>query len=296
MKNIITFGLIIILISCQGEQVPDAEIQEQHIEESGVDSTNSVTETELIDSNDVIPNTDWATYELKGRVEYTSESGFVLEDGEELIMTSYYETNEFDRNGKQTSQEIFGSGGLEPQEWEYVYNDQGQLSHRILYYLDENDEHYEEYDFKEKYFYNEEGVLVKVKMAGFDKELVEEHIYKFNTDGELIEKQEKYTNSGDTNILTYEYEEKKKTVYRQKDGEDAGSEHIYTYDDNGLLVEHKLICDDFTLEEKYTYEYDEYGNWIKQEVTSRYIDPDGVKEEWKKSYRTTRKVKYFITQ
>jgi hypothetical protein len=285
------FLIIPFFVACGGQEGNNSQEQGSNNQEI-VDTTSNEVVEELIDSNDVIPNTDWVKYQLKGKVQWISDASFVLEDGEELIMSSYFEENTFDINGKQLTENLAGSGGLEPQEYEYRYNEKGQLTHRVLYHLDENNKYFEEYELKEKYFYNAEGVLVKVKMAGYDQELLEETMYKFDSDGRVVEIEVHDVIHGNVTTDRYTYEENKEIISTSINGDDPYT-NTYYYNENGLVLKRFQETDRETYEVKYEYEFDELGNWTKQEETSRFLFPDGTKEDWKKSYRTTRTVKYF---
>lgn len=293
-RNISGIILVLILGSCGAEQEEKNNGQNQ-AEEEPIDATSQETISELVDSSGVIPNTDWEKENLNGIVKWIStHSQTIDEEGEPYGMGGSSESKEYNRKGSQTNASSSGCCGAYFTDIVYKYNNHNQLTHRIIKQSDDWVEDMADVEMyeKEKYFYNTDGLLVKMKVAGTDKVQTREHLYKFNTEGKMTEEMIIDFHQKDTNTVSYIREELKLTVKFK--GPESDYKRVYFMDEKGLIQEEELHLEKGSIQQiKYTYTFDDKGNWTQRESIYRYILEDGEKEEWRNSLRETRTIKYF---
>ncbi len=287
--NIFFYLTTLVLSSCS----MDGKVEDAQSENEMIINDTPEEEAEVVDQEQQ-PNNDWADKNLKARVKSIAKHSVQIdENGEEFGMGGAYEGYEFNEMGFIVMLDAAGCCGAFDEEVEYKYNDKGQLTHRIFRQTEPGDEiDNDHFEYKEKYFYNEDGILVKKKVAGEDQQLVKEHEFTLNEEGKLIEEIITDIEEARKEIITYSYEDKK--VTRASKSEDNEYKEVEFKDENGNTIRHELHLNNGNIQEtKYTYSFDEKGNWIKREALRRYVYPDGKKEEWSNSTRETRTIVYF---
>jgi len=290
-------GLILIslaslfLIACSTEQ---GKMSVSETSETELNSTNSIIEqTDSIHEEDV--ENDLTRENLIGQVKSMSWGSVTIdEDGEEYGMGGYHEHKKYNKLGRLTELSAFGCCGAMNEEFEYRYNSKGLLTHRILRTSEPGDDiDFEHFYLKEKYFYNDEGGLVKKKIAGEDQVLVAEHEYEFDSNGLLVTEDIQDFNGNDSESISFLTSDTKKTETHVDEGGEY--KRVYFYDDKGQLESDELHLKNGDIQEtKYSYlTFDNQGNWTKRESKYRYLYPDGTKDDWQNSLRETRTIIYF---
>ena len=165
------FGILLlsaILLSCGGDENLDDEQDSNNLKETTADTVNKHVVVPDFDSLGRYYDTDWEKRNLIGKVLSVSHHSVEIdEDGNEFGMGGSTENMEFNFDGRLVSAGSYGCCGAMNEEIEYKYNDQNQLTHRILVWTEPGEDEEpreEEYDLKEKYFYDDDGILVKMKM------------------------------------------------------------------------------------------------------------------------------------
>ena len=293
-KSHLTFiALAILTCGCNN---PNTNQEEEISASLNAESDSVITTKESGEVTTETFVTDWEKQNLIGQIASLSEHSFdVDENGEEIGMGGSSHWYDFDSTGRIIEEGSNGCCGAEFRTIIYKYNEENQLTHRIIYATDDWSEDITkdaDYSEKEKFFYKE-GVLVKIKKAGFDQELTQEVEFEFNGD-ELIKEEVFNEGSDQKEIITYTSSPSKcvETHYL--------SDTIFYYkiendlDQIGNITETRKYFDDGKIqEERFEYEYDEKGNWIEQRRNYRYILEDDTKEEWRKGNTTTRSIKYY---
>lgn len=270
----------------------DKAVVEQSAE--NLTSSDTTAEMEIVELLESEPKNDWTDNNLNGEVEsIATHSVQIDENGEEFGMGGAYERFKFNDKGQITMMKMSGCCGAFDEEIEYKYNEKGQLTHRIFRQAEPGDDiDKDHFEYKEKYFYNEDGTLVKKKIAGENQQLAREHEFTLNDEGKLIEEIINDLEEGTNEVVTYSYENQK--FSRASKSEDNEYTEVEFKDEKGNTVRHELHLNNGNIQEtKYTYSFDEKGNWIKREALRRYVYPDGKKEEWSNSTRETRTIVYY---
>ena len=287
------FAFVLVLNACSSDNHAESEsaCDSELIE---TDSVETKVEEVVIDSSGIIPGTDWQKDNLNGMVKSISvHSETVDGNGDVYGMGGSYEGKEYNRIGKQIQANSSGCCGAAFTTIDYKYNDKNQLTHRIIRQSDDwsEDDSDKEMTEKEKYFYNEEGVLVKMKIAGSDKVLTREHRYQFNPKGKLIKEEIEDVLNEDVYTLEYIFESTKRIT---KATGASNFTQVYYINDDGLTTNEELHFEDGNTQEiRYTHELDEMNNWVKRISESRYIYENGKKEDWKNYLIETRTITYF---
>jgi hypothetical protein len=281
----------LFLIACSTEQ---GEMRVSEIAETELNSTDSLIEQVDSIHEEVVKN-DLTMENLIGQVKTMSWSSVTIDDdGEEYGMGGYHEHKEYNKQGRFTELSTFGCCGAMNEEFEYRYNSEGQLTHRILRMSEPGDDiDFEHFYLKEKYFYNDEGVLVKKKIAGEDQVLAAEHAYEFDSNGLLVTEDIQDFNGNDSETISFLTSDTKKTeTHVDEEGE---YKRVYFYDDKGQLESDELHLKNGDIQEtKYSYlTFDDQDNWTKRESKYRYVYTDGTKEDWQNSLRETRTIEYY---
>ena len=292
-RNYLFLVFITLFMACS----TDTENQDEPHENQGsskIDSVEVIVEEIVIDSSGIIPGTDWEKENLKGIVKSVSiHSETIDENGEVYGMGGSHESKDFDRKGKQVEASTSGCCGAAFTTIDYKYNDKNQLTHRIIRQSDDwsEDDSEKEMTEKEKYFYNEEGALVKKKIAGPDKILVREHRYKFDSKGLMVKEEVEDVLNEDIYTIEYIYEDTKRIT---KTTGASSFTRVYYLNEEGVTTHEELNFEDGNIQEiRYVYEYDEMNNWTKRTSESRSIDENGEKEEWRNYLIETRTIFYF---
>lgn len=297
MHKLVLLVPIFFLLACGGS---DPEVTEVSTEDSAETSMAASVDT-VLEVPEEVPRNDWGEKSLEGAVKKLSTHTFDVDDeGQEVGMGGYSESFIFDERGFILRQSNTGCCGFGFEEIKYKRKEDGTLTHRI-FKVDENyDEITEEtpLDHKEKYFYDEDGTLVKMKVAGADSVLTEEHMYTWNASGQLIEKKvhdmsygedetwsEHYTYNADGQLIQLE-------LVSDTDESLGGRE--YDYDENGMVIQERITLSDGMIQTyRYTYTFDDQGNWIKRTSKYRTTLPNGEKEDWSAGQTAERTIVYF---
>ena len=290
MKNLILFSFI-LLLACSENSVEDV-VKEDTIEEPISEINTEVTSEEDIVEDTLIEevNNDWTKMNLVGDVQSVSIHEFqVDEDGEEIGRGGSYEQYSFNVNGMILELNMDGCCGAESEKWEYIYNEGEYLTHRKQYFDLDRDDKFEVFEQKEKYFYNSDSILVKIKFAGRDKELTKEISFDYNDDGSLKTKRVDYVIDGSFVESSFFYGPDYRT--ETVTGSDESMNYSITehYGSNGLVRSEEMNFTQDTQLKKYEYKYDDRGNWIERLSYYRF-DPD---EDWSLSTKATRSIEYF---
>lgn len=295
-KKVIYFSFIIISIlvgSCNSSE-DRQEDEVAVIENSDEDSVIGLNQLPEEEAEAFI--TDWEKFNLIGEVVYISDHSYEVDDeGEQIGMGGAYVSYGFDSTGRISDKETSGCCGAYFRTIFYKYNDQNQLTHRIIYATDDWSEDITkdaDYSSKEKYFYKEDE-LVKVKIAGFDQVLTQEKEFEYENE-ELVLEVITFVHEEETETIKYEYSPTKyvETHFKSDSIFDYKIEH--DLDENGNIIEARMYLDDGKIQqERFTYKYDEKGNWIEQTSKYHYILEDGSEEEWRNGNTTERSIKYY---
>ncbi|MBI4945653.1 MAG: hypothetical protein HY840_04545 [Bacteroidetes bacterium] len=204
-------------------------------------------------------------------------------------------TYEYDDKGNVLEVKNFGSNGSVGSSYTHQYNDQGMLTKTIAYnqgYL----------WITETLQYDSKGNITEDISNYADGSLKSKQLYKYDAKGNLIEENE-YSPSDSNlfpkgtsccNVHRYAYDDKgHKTeetdydsngdlagvnkfdskgnrielhIYMKFDNKNSGSNSVYKYDDMGSIIEEQTDWTDGTFHSrnKYTYDYDKQGNWVKK--------------------------------
>jgi hypothetical protein len=290
MKNLFFIFLTPLFYCCTDQSNPD--INEFKVVQNSIEiNTDSlISDAENIDSSLIITKNDLTDFELKGKVKSISiHSQQIDEEGERMGMGGFYESYDFNELGFISTLEMHGCCGYDPEYVNYKYNDKNQLTHRIFLREDEKD-----YYNKEKYFYDTNGVLVKVKIAGFDQVLNEEISFKYYEKGLIRKKEILNVVKDKKETVKYTYSDFKNTETYLDDNGDFDYKVVFIFDENRNLIEREMHFSDGKIQQqKFTYKYDSENNWITKIDRYRYILEDGTKEEWRNSTETTRGITYY---
>ena len=234
------------------------------------------------------------TYDAQGNA-----TGYVTKDKAGNVTFSF--TLTYDANGNKTEQvRVYESGYTEIEKFEYD-SENRNVRHERIWGADnaDNAEIYE-------YFYNAEGLLIKETcsyMSGGQRQLLC-YEYEYDSEGKLLtadilqngvksnaiyyyDNNDNLTKCveedefGKVNTISYFYDEngnviKGTYVVIDEDGDlvlDNTTE--YTYNDRGLVenkshVSINYLTPDYSMEIRHEYEYDEYGNIIKEAYSDSY--------------------------
>lgn len=284
----------ILMFSCGGSEGSSTNNDERGSEEES-NETDSIAINELYE-DDESSNNDWTKDGLKGEVKKVAiHSVDVDENGDEIGMGGYYEDTEYNAEGLITQKSSSGCCGAMNEEITYKRDDSGKLTHRIFRIVEPWEEHSNEtpLDHKEKYFYKN-GVLVKMKIAGADSLLTEEHEYKLNDDGSIREEKVSYEDDSPDHTIKYSYSDEIEEEKHVFENPEKNYSYKYFFDENGLMTKQEMhFADGGVQEVKYKYQFDESGNWIQKEHKYRDTSPEGEKDEWMLSFREKRTITYY---
>lgn len=283
------------MFSCSNEEtLDDATEVSNEVSESEEISDEAVDTIFHLDPEEQNALDNWRKEGLNGHVKSVSLSSVQIdENGEEFGMGGSYENKTFNAFVNISMISRGGCCGALNEEIEYLYNEDRQLTHRILRESEPWDEiDMDHFAFKEKYFYTAEGELVKKKIAGEDQVLVGEHIYLYNDDHQLFEEEIINIKKDISEFITYEYSQNKKTESHLT--QNKVYKEMFFLDENGYVSKQELhLNNDDIQHTKFTYVFDEKGNWIKRESMYRYEYENGDLDDWQNSLREERTLIYF---
>lgn len=293
MKKILLLSsLVLLLTNCGNDTSEKSDDQSIDAMETNPIVASPDEQTEIIDE---ITFNDWLELGLLGEVSYLGVHSNQLDEyGEEMGMGGAGEGITFNKNGFITEESSWGCCGAELTRIEYKYNANNEITHRIFFSaFDDEALKTAMYNLKEKYFYNN-GVLVKMKVAGSDSVLTEEHIFHFDKNDQLI-KEEVLSEKDKSYVINYISKDNYKEVSFDYGDESENYKRTYELDENGRVIREKLYLSSGSIQDvKYTYTaIDERGNWTERTSKSRYINKDGEKENWKPYLIEERNIKYF---
>lgn len=125
----------------------------------------------------------------------------------------------------------------------------------------------EKYNQAELYF-NEQGYFTE-KNKHFKTETQSKETFKYNNQGNIIEKKEffnsSWLNSTRITTYTYQYDDKENLIEEKENDENEKlkSRKVFKYDKKNNKTQYEWYGSDENLWEKYTYKYDERGNQIE---------------------------------
>ncbi|MCH2234603.1 MAG: hypothetical protein MK078_10145 [Crocinitomicaceae bacterium] len=282
------FFIPFLILAC-GNEVAETIESENH-KQASADTSNVTLVEEIIPSLEVETiNNDLTAMYLSGDIESVSIHTFQVDDeGEEIGMGGSYEYYSFNVNGMITQLEIAGCCGTDSEMWEYIYNDGDYLTHRKRYLDSDYDDEYEEFMEKEKYFYNSDSILVKIKFAGEDKELTKETSFEYDDEGRIEIELTEYTSDDSYEERSYFYGPDYTTENVSGSDESMNYSSTEYYSENGMIIREEKTLSVGNMITKYEYKLDDRGNWIER--TSRYKYES--EENWNPSTTVTRSIKY----
>lgn len=296
ITSIFLFTLL-LMTSCgdhsdtDGNTVSEKElnISEQIQGDDSLDISNidSTTQTEV----NFYPKNHIEAEGLKGKVKYLSiYTHDIDEEGEREGMSAYiadYDINEYGNFIEYREADCCGFGEFVIL---YEYTEDNLLIRNYHVYTDEIDEKAikKNFTYKEKYFYNEEDQLVKMKQIDDDTVLTKEIEYDYIADGRMKEYVE---------FLANDVVKEHKFTYSDNSSKEAVFENgtwiydvVTLFDTTGLPIAQTRSSDEHVYNMEFEYEFDEVGNWITC------IETHWYQEEGKSSasrMKTTRGIKYY---
>ena len=260
-----------------------------------------------------LEDNDWNDYGLKGKVKsfkmttYKAEIHFgniVKGERVEDLLDDRDKEYFFDVNGNVRRVNDFNQDGTIRYRLEYKYDENGRNYETNSYRGDGilDDKCINRFNNKGKVDlrnnYNTEGKLYRSEYLRYnDKELISERkliyndgsstiiSYKYNADSKLILenwiydsifKEEHKELNIDNSFSLYEYDNNGNKI---EEVWSSGTKFTYKYNNQNTLIEIYKFADDGSLIErqKFTYEYDKIGNWIKR-ITYLNDKPIYIKE------------------
>lgn len=239
------------------------------------DSRGRCISTERTDKDGRVRSRRENEYDRKGRLILTSLS---IYGGENEINLTYTNAYEYDRHGNIivdtfTTESIYGDPRVKVTEYEYAkgnrlvkqttYKD-GCVDNVASYEYDAAGRLIGAYDAEPgidaiEYQYNDDGVLVR--KFEFKDSLTSKVVYEYQEDGEKLEKQTVYYDSGNLrSVIDYDENGYQRTSlsYHRDDGRPR-SWYEYDYDAVGNLRSESFISRE-GFEYHYEYDYDYQGN------------------------------------
>ncbi|MBO4690553.1 MAG: hypothetical protein J5621_06725 [Paludibacteraceae bacterium] len=239
--------------------------------------------------------TDWNKHDLNGKVRKLTATHFYanIQNGR-LRRKKWYWTEIFlfSEDGKILKNKNLSNGDTATYCYSYLdhcvvskcfdtrevisidstfYTDFDKEALSVIYVLDTNKCYVEE--GRTTYIYNEKQQLIEKRIDAYGDEDV---IYydEYNADGLLI----KGHNYGpiDSTIFSYVYDAKGRVIKQVNTHVDGKKdyEHIRQYNNHGLVSLDRSTLGDYTSETKYTYKYDERGNYILKTTYNISASPD----------------------
>jgi len=174
-------------------------------------------------------------------------------------------TFEYNKDGKKTAENIntIFRGQPSPHKFTYEYDDKGNLIVLIVY----RGKTKLEIEHKTKYSYNSSNIQTEEIEYDDKNRMSSVRKFQYDDNGNLIE-EKWYDSKGLNSIVTSEYDNNGNTTTRKVIYPDASKGTSVTYNFkydkyNNEIYEEALSTDKPTFH-KYSYEYDNQGNWIKR--------------------------------
>ena len=247
MKIIYILLPCLLLLSCGGSDSSESENSEESTEENDT----------LTSDNDIIideapPRNDWDSEKLNGNVKSVSTHSFdVDKDGNEIGMGGYDDVTIFDEAGYILEKSSNGCCGAANEKIMYKRDSQGNLTHRIFKVVDAWDEITDDtpFDHKEKFFYDDEGVLVKMKIAGADSVLTMEYVYKWDELGRKTKEKIEDVEEEMSWEVVYTYKEQIDRVEYKFENTENNYSREYHYGESWDVIKEKLYMADGNIQE-----------------------------------------------
>lgn len=177
-------------------------------------------------------------------------------------------TFEYDENGRLVKQTEYNKGEIF-QSWDYKYDGDSIQKSESYFYNGASTEP----SMIDKYEYDEKGNVTKEASYKMDGSLIIENKseYEYDNEGNILSKTTTDSAGGEYKEV-YQYADDGKVASMTHSHQDGGvmtedRKEEYEYDENGYLVKeiHYLDGEKRTIS---TFEYDEYGNVLKEKVTA----------------------------
>lgn len=271
-------------------------------------TSGKVSKASVPVSVDSIPHkTSWESLKLKGEVKECKTSVLGFNSVGELYPQGRPTVQEFNRDGNMTSEmrESMEEDGISVIT--HHFNKYGVNTHSII---KEKVVHSKKVNFtvKEEYFYDN-GLLVKVVNSEYGSPFL---ISRFSYDSlnrvkkhsqvYLRDMRSLMVKKGETIVNRYTYNGNITNVVQSWTDFDDELIEI-TYNDKGLVIRHKSHTPKseakMTYISKYSYKYDEQGNWIEKTHRSTILDSDDVsvikdrQMDWDLKEIISREIEYF---
>ena len=211
------------------------------------------------------------------------------EDGQRLKVTTYYGKDKYqttyykyNRNGQLVEDIVEPSLGFVwsdnfPRRYIYEYDERGRKTSYIRYDVDSSIE------YRKRHYYDENDRVIKEE--AFSGELYGESLimstlydYRYSTGGNLVEEKRMYEEAEGRREKRIEYSYKKETHLLVQKLEyidnKMSSRTLYTYDNKGRLLKEEAFDSKGVDDLRFTYEYNENSQVIKQGNFIR--TPDGT--------------------
>jgi hypothetical protein len=232
---------------------------------------------------------------LKGKVHSIKTTDYFIEETDTVSFPNnvYY----FNKKGLIDSLETFGE--ISPHTYtitRYIYNDKSVLINTVKnIYEDGQWNNYTVTDWRRrKYFYNSEGVLVKIKEVNADTVLTREIKYKYDDLGRLEKLIDNDIDESNLEVTIWTYNAN--GSFSNLTSTRHNHRGVSYFDKEGAQVKSQwtrpIKSKEFT-EYKNSWEKDSHGNWIHEITTNREVKPTIDEVKWATTMGAFRTITYY---